>query len=365
MASETPRVVLGVVAAPGPAYELAQHLATGDLGSRIEQQLDGASWQIEIEENPLVDPPANDTQIVDAARAAMLQRGWDVVLCLTDLPLHERRRPVVAHASPVHGVAVISVPALGPVGRRQRVRNMAVALVSQLVGQDIARPPGEPSRLLSRRVQELGTDTAVEPSAFTARVLTGNLRLITGMVRANQPWRLTLRLSRALAAAAAAGVFALVTSDIWRLADTFGAVRLIGATVGSVVAIAATLIVGAGLWERPDRREVREQVLLFNIATTATVVIGVAAFYLALLVLSGIAAACLVVPRGFADALGHSVSIGDYAELAWLTCSLATLGGALGAGLETDDAVRDAAYARHVGTGVDAEERPASGIDGR
>jgi hypothetical protein len=38
------------------------------------------------------------------------------------------------------------------------------------------------------------------------------------MLRANRPWRLALRLMRVLAAAFTAGVFALVTSDIWRLA---------------------------------------------------------------------------------------------------------------------------------------------------
>jgi hypothetical protein len=344
-------VVLGVVAAPGRPTEMARRVIADGLQSLLEQRLPGATWRIQVEQDRLVTPPASDAEIVDAARRLLLHRGWDVVVCLTDLPLRSRaRRPVLAHTNPVHRVAVLCVPALGT-RRRDRVQDLVVQLVEQLLGVNQNADGGAESvQDIAERVRELGTDVGEEPYAFTARVLTGNIRLLIGMVRDNQPWRLTLRLSRALAAAAAAGVFALVTSDIWRLADTFGAVRLTGATIGSLAAVAATLIIGAQLWERAPGRHNREQVVLFNIATTATVVIGVAAFYAVLLVLAGVAAACLVVPRGFSDALGHPVHVSDYAELAWLTCSLATLGGALGAGLETDDDVREAAYAQHNST---------------
>ena len=88
----------------------------------------------------------------------------------------------------------------------------------------------------------------------------------------------------------------------------------------------------------------REQVVLFNLATTATVLIGVVALYAALFLLSLAAGLLLVVPSLLSAALGHPVGLGDYAELAWLTSSLATVGGALGAGLESDEAVREAAY---------------------
>ncbi|SDF30575.1 hypothetical protein SAMN05660485_03040 [Blastococcus fimeti] len=39
-------------------------------------------------------------------------------------------------------------------------------------------------------------------------------------------------------------MFALITPDIWRLADVFGSVRLSLVAVGSVAATAATVVIG-------------------------------------------------------------------------------------------------------------------------
>ena len=61
------------------------------------------------------------------------------------------------------------------------------------------------------------------------------------------------------------------------------------------------------------------------------------------LILAG--AALVITPSQLSHALGRDSGIGDYGTLAWFVASLATVGGALGAGLESDDAVREAAYA--------------------
>ncbi|MGY1604928.1 hypothetical protein [Geodermatophilus sp. SYSU D00815] len=333
-----PELVVGLVAAPGSPADLATRLA-GDLAAELSARHPEVRWRVPVVEDGLVRPPADDAEIVAAARDRLLAEDWDLVLCLTDLPIGVAGRPVVAHASPVHGVGVLSLPALGPVGLHKRALSTAGGLVRALLGDDDEDGAGG----MGRRLRELATDQA-EGVRFTTRVLTGNLRLLLGMVRANRPWRPAAGLTRALTAAIAAGVFALVTSDIWRLADRFGAVRLTAVAVGSVVAISVTLVVGARLWERAPVRGARKQVALFNLATSATVAIGVLSLYLALFALALAGALLLVVPPLFAEGLGHPARLSDYLELAWLTSSLATVGGALGAGLESDEAVREAAY---------------------
>jgi hypothetical protein len=359
-----PHIVLGLVGDPGAAFSLARELADTELHSELDQRLPGARWCIEVMEGRLVQPPATDAEIVKAARKTLLDKGWDVVVCLTDLPLHVEQRPVVAHANPVRNVAIVSVPALGAMGARHRIREVIGRLLVRLIGSAEergadAQRAGRPSRRVTvQRVRELGTDPADEAFFYTARVLTGNLTLITGMVAANRPWRLSLRLSRALTGAVAAGVFGLVTADIWRLSDAYGWPRLAGTALVSVGATVATLIIGAELWEPIVSRAVRKQVILFNIATVVTVMIGVTVLYAALYALALLAAFWFVVPQIWHDQVGHSASLRDYFELAWLISSLAMIGGALGAALESDEAVREAAYTQHIAEEAGIEEAP-------
>ena len=279
----------------------------------------------------------------------LLERGWHLAVCVTDLPLQTARRPVIAHVSATHGVAVLSMPALGPVSVRKRTAETIVRLVGHILGE--LQAEGDAERLplaeaVTRRMRELGarTERGEHGVGFVARVVTGNIWLLLGMLRANRPWRLALRLMRVLVVAFAAGVFALVTSDIWRLAYYLGPVRLTVIALGSVAGITVTIMVTTGLWERSPHPAAREQVILFNIVTTATVGIGVVVLYLALFIIM-LASALLLVPGDLLSIqLGHPAGAADQVRLAWLATSIATLGGALGATLESHETVREAAY---------------------
>lgn len=343
-----------MIVAPGLARDVTAKIAS-ELAHDLEALDLGVEWRTDLAVDRLVAPPAQTTEIIDAARRKLLNEDWDLGVVVTDLPLRVGRRPVSRQVSPTHGIAVVSLPALGALHLAPRLRRTLLMLVGELVGDGGSQWSGDGALARLRRrwgrgvLQELATETADRPGAlrflFVPEVLFGHLRLLVGMVRANRPWHLAARLYRALLAAVVAGAYGLVTSDIWRISATAGSTRLALASIASISFTSGAVIVAHGLWERAPDRRLRDQVILFNFATTATVLIGIATLYAALVLLTFATAELLLSPDALASVLGHSVGAADYATLAWFIASLATVGGALGAGLESDEAVREAAYA--------------------
>src|ERR1700729_2094016 len=132
-AQQEAELVIGLLAAPGPASELTESLVE-EITGRLAVQLPGAGWRIEFVSDRLVEPPTDLSALIAAGRRMLLERGWDLVVCVTDLPLQTARRPGIAHASATHGVAVLSMPALGPVWVRRRATETIVRLVGHILG---------------------------------------------------------------------------------------------------------------------------------------------------------------------------------------------------------------------------------------
>jgi hypothetical protein len=358
-------LVIGVIAAPGPAQHLAEQVARG-LPRALADRFPGSQWRADVSEAGPWDAGAPSAELVDSVRRRLLAAGWDLAVGLTDLPLHVGRRPVSAHASPTHGVGLVSLPALGAVHRERRLKLAVLRLVDGLLGE--AAPPRDGGRRerMTRRLQELGSplgSARVRDDGtirFTRATLRGNLRLLVGMVRDNEPSKLIVRLSRVLVAAVGTAAFALAQSDVWTLADHMGWTRVLALAAGSVVAISVTLVIAHGLWEHAYVRAARERVVLFNLATAITVGLGVLTLHLALFLATLAAAGALIPESQLVDALGHGIGFADYVRLAVLVGALATVGGALGSLVESDIAVRDATYRAHEDERTEAGDHQAS-----
>ncbi len=192
----------------------------------------------------------------------------------------------------------------------------------------------------------------------------GRWRLLLGMVLANRPWLLVPGLKSALVAALATGAVATINSTVWLLAGSLSWWRLVVATIASVALVVAWLVIDGGLWDRPDddSPRARERSRLYNVSTLVTLTAGVLICYLALYVVNLAWAFFVLDPAVMGGYLHASLGYGDLLVLAWFVASAATVGGGLGSGLESDEAIRAAAYSKRE---EDRRDRLARNRDGK
>jgi len=180
-------------------------------------------------------------------------------------------------------------------------------------------------------------------------------------VLANRPWLLAAGLKSALVAALATGAVATIEPTVWSLASSLSGWRLVAATVASITIIISWIVIDGSLWDRPDddSLQARERSRLYNTSTLLTLTIGIVICYLALYVVNLAWALFVLDTSVMSESLGRTVDVGDLFVLTWFVASAATLGGALGTGLESDDAIRAATYSKR------EEERRARLADER
>ncbi|WP_307796704.1 hypothetical protein [Williamsia soli] len=296
---------------------------------------DGVQWDVTVHSDayPLDDDASMD-EIVDLIDPA--SRTEDMVLYLTDLPRRDDgTTPVIADISVPDRFAVISVPGLGGIAVDRRVRALTQAAVAEVVhpsSQD-NHPEGRLTRSEDgSRVRYLA------PSALS------RLRLLGGMVYANRPWNVVTGMSKVMMAAFATGAVSLAYPTMWQLSTTMGPWRLTAVTVLASVALIAWLIIEHKLWERPHGASDRERAVLYNASTVLTLTIGVIVFHAGVYLLLLFTAWWTLPPQMVTDNTGQPFDFATLATMTWLVAAVSTLGGALGSGMEDDDAVTAAAY---------------------
>ncbi|WP_409055121.1 hypothetical protein [Streptomyces sp. SYP-A7185] len=350
--------VVALLADPDAPTEIARRVARTLSARLADRSGHERRFDVEVVSEPFTsgreDPPTLMRRIMDRSSA----ENWDVVVALTDLPLHAHGRKLAVDLNHEHGLALLSLPSLGGLRLLTRARR---AVEDAVLG--LMRGPQNPGADAASRSQPI-----LEPSApgsaparpgqtgekesddvrYVAEGPRGYLRVLAGMVRANRPWRLVPGLSKALAAALATGAVATVNSTVWNLAAYLGTPRLVIAAVGSVAIMIGWLIVDAELWHRSAESspEARQRARLYNASTVATLGIGVIVCYVGLMLINWVWALFILNEQVFASMTRTPLHADEYFTLAWFVASVATVGGALGSGLESDEAIRAAAYSK-------------------
>ncbi|WP_111510793.1 hypothetical protein [Mycobacterium kyogaense] len=289
------------------------------------------------------------TEVLDEVAPASQRE--DVVVYVTDLPRRDGTQPVVADISIPQRFGVISVPSVGGLFVSRRVRAMVESVIAEVAEE--VEDPTVPGRLT--RTEGNGVVRYAASPRFA------RARLLMGMIYANRPWKLAAGLSRVLMATFATGAVSLAYPTIWQLSSTMGPWRIGVTTVLATAAMVGWLIVNHKLWERPRSPTERERAVLYNASTVLTLTIGVVVLHATCFVLLLVTAWWTLPPQMLEQNLGHPVGVPDFLRLAWLVAAIATLGGALGSGLEDDRAVKQAAYGARQQQRFDEDDDKADG----
>jgi hypothetical protein len=311
---------VGLVADPAAPTEIARRLT--DLSP-----VDGSGhWDITVVSEPFTTGSEDVEAAVGRLQDRAREQDWDLVVGLTELPLHDHEGGhLLVETDAEQRIAVLSLPALGGLRMYARARRAVRSLVSRM---------SDPHPTDEHRV--------------ALPHLRGRWRLLLGMVLANRPWLLVPGLKSALVAALATGAVATVNSTIWLLASSMSWWRLVVATIASVALVVGWLVIDGELWDRPDddSARARERSRLYNGSTLLTLTVGVLICYAALYVVNLAWAFFVLDPQVMGGYLQNTISHGDLFVLAWFVASAATVGGGLGSGLESDEAIRAAAYSK-------------------
>lgn len=288
----------------------------------VARRFDGRD--VELVSEPFTTDCEDAHTALDRLHAKAEEHGWDVVVGLTELPLRDADGGyLLAKTDPRRRVAVVSLPALGGFRVEPRSHRAVHSLIEGLAGDRDAPP------------------RSVDGS-------TGRGRVLLGMVLANRPWLLVPGLKSALVAALATGAVATINSTVWLLAGSLSPWRLVVATVASVALVVGWIVIDGELWDRPDDEsdDARERSRLYNTSTLITLMTGVLICYAVLYLVNLLWALFVLDPAVMGGYLGSSLGYADIFVLAWFVASAATVGGGLGTGLESDDAIRRAAYSK-------------------
>src|SRR5919107_4392087 len=150
-----PEIVVGLVATP-PDYpaRVAARL-TAELAGRLAERVDADVRWIVREGWGEVAPRRDGgvEALLDDLAGRRTDDRWDVAICLTDLPLHTERVPLVAQTSARRRVAMVSLPALGlrQLGAiRTAVPDLVGRLLTDASDERVSPAGGTPAEMARR-----------------------------------------------------------------------------------------------------------------------------------------------------------------------------------------------------------------------
>ncbi len=347
------KIKVGLIPSPDLSANLISQI-TERLKSQFEKEINqNVDWEFEIKIDPFVGAAEYVEETINKAIKMKEENNWDYAVCITDLPSFSEHKAVVADVSTKRGVGLISLPSFGAFPLKRRITKALTFIVELLYKQnqeDIEEDVTSDinwSFLLSniKRVtpeEDFSTDIRF---ILQSRII-GWLRILTGMVFANKPWKAIGAFKKILTLAFATGTYISIFSTPWELSLAYSPLRFIILMLISILGMVIWINFAHNLWEKSSSKSQSQYRLLYNVTTIMTLIVITVINYAVLFVLFTLSIS-LFVPEGIFDAAtkeGADDSIENFVRLAWLTTSLGLLVGAVGATAEKEDKIREVTY---------------------
>ena len=280
---------------------------------------------------------ADRTLDLDAAQRWAQHDEADITIVVTEIPRMAGRKPKMAELHLADRLAIISLPALGPVNVRHRLRRELRRCLDVLIHDSVDEAREKGHLTTSVQDQEGYRAYYTTPRGF----LPDRTWTTLGMVAANEPIAALPKLSGVFAAAAATGAFGIFFSTIWEMATFLPVWRLAVVSVIAVSVLVLWLLFANRLWDKPAHMSGKREALMYNASTLVSLTVSVAALYLLLFGSILVVGLLLIAPEFMSETIGEESGLTNYVQIAWLSASMGTVAGAVGSNFDSSDTVKN------------------------
>lgn len=307
-------------------------------------------------------------EIIDEASILKTENNWNYSICITDLPIFSQGQLVLADANGKNSVAQISLPAFGLFPTKKRLMKTIVQMVNELYyAQYNANETIWAKRAIGPLLKNKGVIPSLKRTFYFSPIqrinppkdiekihtrfiiipkINAQFRVLLGMTFANRPWTVMPSFKRVVAIAFATGAYGLIFNTLWKLSVAYELSRFFGLMFAAIFGMIIWIIFAHNLWEPETDKNKGKIRNLYNFTTILTLGVAVLMYYITLFILFLVAVLFFVPPDLFKETtnLQQDVNPLHFLKLAWLVTSVATVAGAIGAGLENDAKVRNVTY---------------------
>lgn len=362
-------ITVGLVPSPQLPTQIVNKLI-----DRLEEDLylafsEEIKWKVEMQIDRLTGAADKVEEILNEAKYLKKENNWDYTISLTDLPVFHHKCVVLADADIEGKSALISLPAFGLAPTVKRVKMTMIHLFKELYYRNVEnkdrinfiqkgigiKEDAKSLPALGRLMKAFGFSTIerinLPPKEdgisirFLIKPKWGALPIIlSGMTIANQPWSIMPSFKKVVGLAFATGSYMLIFTTLWQLSSLYGLMRLILVMCFAIGSMTIWTIMAHDLWEGQESDNSKGYRFIYNVSTVLTLLVAIIVFYIFLFCLFLLAVAMFVPPDMFQTVVEHDVEVKDYIILVWLITSAATVAGAIGAGFENAEQVRESTY---------------------